>query len=97
MNELIELAHQFLQNFCLGDRQNQALLYKRIDLFLNPGVGINRNTYMEQLFSIFCIKDLKTSQYFDKNNFTFCIYYFYQEEGMKYHNFLVQELFLTDI
>lgn len=47
MNELIELAHQFLQNFCLGDRQNQALLYKRIDLFLNPGVGINRNTYME--------------------------------------------------
>lgn len=38
MNELIELAHQFLQNFCLGDRQNQALLYKRIDLFLNPGL-----------------------------------------------------------
>lgn len=40
MNELIELAHQFLQNFCLGDRPNQALLYKSIDLFLNPGVSI---------------------------------------------------------
>ena len=39
MNELIELAHQFLQNFCLGDRPNQALLYKSIDLFLNPGVS----------------------------------------------------------
>ncbi|XP_071518112.1 inositol 1,4,5-trisphosphate receptor [Panulirus ornatus] len=38
MNELIELAHQFLQNFCLGDRANQALLYKSIDLFLNPGL-----------------------------------------------------------
>ncbi|KAK7083804.1 Inositol 1,4,5-trisphosphate receptor type 1, partial [Halocaridina rubra] len=38
MNELIELAHQFLQNFCLGDRQNQALLYKNIELFLNPGL-----------------------------------------------------------
>ncbi|CAL4148727.1 unnamed protein product, partial [Meganyctiphanes norvegica] len=38
MNELIELAHKFLQNFCHGDRQNQALLYKSIDLFLNPGL-----------------------------------------------------------
>ncbi|KAK3865118.1 hypothetical protein Pcinc_029236 [Petrolisthes cinctipes] len=38
MNELIELAHQFLQNFCLGDRANQALLHKSIDLFLNPGL-----------------------------------------------------------
>ncbi|XP_066945110.1 inositol 1,4,5-trisphosphate receptor isoform X32 [Macrobrachium rosenbergii] len=38
MNELMELAHQFLQNFCLGDRQNQALLYKNIELFLNPGL-----------------------------------------------------------
>lgn len=38
MNELIELAHQFLQNFCLGDRPNQALLYKSIELFLTPGL-----------------------------------------------------------
>ena len=39
MNELIELAHQFLENFCMGDRQNQVLLHKNIDLFLNPGVS----------------------------------------------------------
>ncbi|XP_076048925.1 inositol 1,4,5,-trisphosphate receptor isoform X4 [Oratosquilla oratoria] len=38
MNELIVLAHQFLQNFCLQDRQNQVLLHKNIDLFLNPGI-----------------------------------------------------------
>lgn len=38
MNELMRLAHEFLQNFCLGNRQNQVLLYKNLDLFLNPGV-----------------------------------------------------------
>lgn len=39
MNELMRLAHEFLQNFCLGNQQNQVLLYKHLDLFLNPGVG----------------------------------------------------------
>ena len=43
MNELIDLAHQFLQNFCLGDKTNQYLLYKNIDLFLNPGVSFDRD------------------------------------------------------
>ncbi|XKL65729.1 hypothetical protein PGB90_009149 [Kerria lacca] len=38
MNELMRLAHQFLQNFCLGNQQNQMLLHKHLDLFLNPGV-----------------------------------------------------------
>lgn len=38
MNELMRLAHEFLQNFCLGNTQNQALLHKHIDLFLTPGV-----------------------------------------------------------
>lgn len=38
MNELMRLAHEFLQNFCLGNHQNQILLYKHLDLFLNPGV-----------------------------------------------------------
>eukprot|EP00095_Tigriopus_kingsejongensis_P011560 maker-scaffold768_size100864-snap-gene-0.9 protein:Tk11560 transcript:maker-scaffold768_size100864-snap-gene-0.9-mRNA-1 annotation:"inositol -trisphosphate receptor" len=38
MNELMRLAHQFLQNFCLGNNQNQSLLHKHIDLFLNPGL-----------------------------------------------------------
>lgn len=39
MNELMQLAHTFLQNFCLGNHQNQALLVKHIDLFLLPGVS----------------------------------------------------------
>lgn len=38
MNELMRLAHEFLQNFCLGNQQNQVLLHKHLDLFLNPGV-----------------------------------------------------------
>lgn len=39
MNELMRLAHEFLQNFCLGNHQNQVLLFKHLDLFLNPGVS----------------------------------------------------------
>ncbi|CAB3383323.1 Hypothetical predicted protein [Cloeon dipterum] len=38
MNELMRLAHEFLQNFCLGNQQNQTLLHKQLDLFLNPGI-----------------------------------------------------------
>ena len=38
MNELMRLAHEFLQNFCLENKQNQALLHKHLDLFLTPGV-----------------------------------------------------------
>ncbi|XP_053593161.1 inositol 1,4,5-trisphosphate receptor isoform X1 [Microplitis demolitor] len=38
MNELMRLAHEFLQNFCLGNQQNQVLLHKHLDLFLNPGI-----------------------------------------------------------
>ncbi|XP_050314541.1 inositol 1,4,5-trisphosphate receptor isoform X2 [Anthonomus grandis grandis] len=38
MNELMRLAHEFLQNFCLGNQQNQILLYKHLDLFLTPGI-----------------------------------------------------------
>lgn len=60
MKELIELAHQFLQNFCLGDRPNQALLYKSIDLFLNPGVSI-----WFYLFS-----DISHIKCFQEDNFT---------------------------
>lgn len=39
MKELMRLAHEFLQNFCLGNQQNQVLLHKQLDLFLNPGVS----------------------------------------------------------
>ena len=38
MNELMKLAHEFLQYFCLGNAQNQTLLHKHIDLFLTPGL-----------------------------------------------------------
>ena len=41
MNEIIKLAHEFLQNFCLKNSANQALLHKHIDLFLNPGVSLS--------------------------------------------------------
>lgn len=38
MNEIMTLAHTFLQNFCRGNPQNQALLHKHLNLFLTPGV-----------------------------------------------------------
>eukprot|EP00092_Neocalanus_flemingeri_P012650 GFUD01013633.1.p1 GENE.GFUD01013633.1~~GFUD01013633.1.p1 ORF type:complete len:2696 (-),score=487.89 GFUD01013633.1:214-8301(-) len=37
MNELMRLAHQFLQNFCLGNQNNQVLLHKHLELFMNHG------------------------------------------------------------
>lgn len=51
MNELMRLAHQFLQNFCLGNQQNQVLLHKHLDLFLNPGV--NKSSLYFFLFSTY--------------------------------------------
>lgn len=47
MNEVMNLAHTFLQNFCRGNPQNQVLLHKHLNLFLTPGVGIlvTSNTY----------------------------------------------------
>lgn len=39
MQEIMKLAHEFLQNFCAGNQQNQTLLHKHINLFLNPGVS----------------------------------------------------------
>ncbi|CAG9560087.1 unnamed protein product [Danaus chrysippus] len=38
MDELLGLAHEFLQHFCHGNIQNQAILHKHLDLFLNAGV-----------------------------------------------------------
>ena len=39
MNELMRLAHEFLQNFCRSNQPNQALLHKHLELFLTPGVS----------------------------------------------------------
>lgn len=38
MGEVMRLAHDFLQHFCLGNHQNQGLLHKHIELFLTPGL-----------------------------------------------------------
>ncbi|KAM9815199.1 inositol 1,4,5-trisphosphate receptor type 2 isoform X1 [Syngnathus typhle] len=38
MNEIMALAHTFLQNFCRGNHQNQFLLHKHLNLFLTPGL-----------------------------------------------------------
>lgn len=38
MQEIIRYTHLFLQKFCMGNQENQALLHKNLNLFLNPGV-----------------------------------------------------------
>uniref|UniRef100_A0A669F8S1 Inositol 1,4,5-trisphosphate receptor n=1 Tax=Oreochromis niloticus TaxID=8128 RepID=A0A669F8S1_ORENI len=38
MNDIMTLAHTFLQNFCKGNHQNQVLLHKQLNLFLTPGL-----------------------------------------------------------
>ena len=42
MNEIIKLAHEFLQNFCLKSDFNQNLLHKHVSMnpetFMNPGL-----------------------------------------------------------
>lgn len=53
MQEIMKLAHEFLQNFCAGNQQNQALLHKHINLFLNPGV---RTTSCHDLYFFFLVR-----------------------------------------
>ncbi|XP_053377799.1 inositol 1,4,5-trisphosphate receptor type 1-like isoform X4 [Mercenaria mercenaria] len=38
MMELMKLAHEFLQSFCLENQQNQSLLHQSLDLFLTAGI-----------------------------------------------------------
>ncbi|KAK0153640.1 Inositol 1,4,5-trisphosphate receptor type 3 [Merluccius polli] len=38
MQEIIRYTHLFLQRFCMGNQENQALLHKNLNLFLNPGL-----------------------------------------------------------
>ncbi|XP_020651503.3 inositol 1,4,5-trisphosphate-gated calcium channel ITPR3 [Pogona vitticeps] len=38
MLEILRLTHQFLQKFCAGNQENQALLHKHLNLFLTPGL-----------------------------------------------------------
>uniref|UniRef100_H3C9T0 Inositol 1,4,5-trisphosphate receptor n=1 Tax=Tetraodon nigroviridis TaxID=99883 RepID=H3C9T0_TETNG len=48
MQDIMKLAHEFLQNFCAGNQQNQVLLHKHVNLFLNP--GILEATTMQHIF-----------------------------------------------
>ncbi|KAM3872536.1 inositol 1,4,5-trisphosphate-gated calcium channel ITPR3 isoform 2-T2 [Diretmus argenteus] len=38
MQEIIRYTHTFLQKFCTGNQENQILLHKSLNLFLNPGL-----------------------------------------------------------
>jgi hypothetical protein len=40
MLEVMRLAHEFLQHFCLNNSPNQILLEKHLDLFMTPGVRL---------------------------------------------------------
>lgn len=88
MQEIMKLAHEFLQNFCAGNQQNQALLHKHINLFLNPGVsgaGLLRGIVL-LLFLLFLtdcpfcplfsqlsqILEAVTMQHIFMNNFQLC-------------------------
>ena len=39
MDEVMKMAHEFLQHFCLSNHQNQSILEKHLDLFMTPGVS----------------------------------------------------------
>jgi len=40
MHEVIRLAHEFLQCFCLGNQINQNLLHQNLNMFLTTGVCV---------------------------------------------------------
>lgn len=82
MQEIMKLAHEFLQNFCAGNQQNQVLLHKHINLFLNPGV---RRTDAFSKIGFLCEKrrgiyslllsqilEATTMQHIFMNNFQLC-------------------------
>lgn len=41
----MQLANEFLKNFCLGNQQNQILLHNLLDFFLNSGVLEAKTVY----------------------------------------------------
>uniref|UniRef100_A0A8D2LXY5 Inositol 1,4,5-trisphosphate receptor n=1 Tax=Varanus komodoensis TaxID=61221 RepID=A0A8D2LXY5_VARKO len=51
MNEIMNLAHMFLQNFCRGNPQNQVLLHKHLNLFLTPGIIVAYAETMRHIFT----------------------------------------------
>lgn len=82
MQEIMKLAHEFLQNFCAGNQQNQTLLHKHINLFLNPGVS-STDAFSDMFFECDCgvyswfltlsqILEATTMQHIFMNNFQLC-------------------------
>ena len=71
MANIMEVAHRFLQVFCLCNPQNQALLHKDINLFMTPGVRDNictmqrhKKTNNFKIFEAVC--DIAFQQYVNK-------------------------------
>lgn len=54
MQEIMKLAHEFLQNFCAGNQQNQTLLHKHLSLFLNTGVSFKLAAFLVSSDVAFC-------------------------------------------
>lgn len=62
MDELLALAHEFLQHFCHGNQQNQAILHKHLDLFLNVGVSIKEINYQIKIIVLCSTEFIKSDQ-----------------------------------
>lgn len=84
MQEIMKLAHEFLQNFCAGNQPNQVLLHKHVNLFLNPGVSSTGTFFKNRLLcatpnagGIYSwpfsqILEATTMQHVFMNNFQLC-------------------------
>ncbi|CAG9569915.1 unnamed protein product [Danaus chrysippus] len=64
MVELLDLAHEFLQHFCHGNTQNQAILHKHLDLFLNAGV---KEAYVGFLNHCYIDKEVEMKEIYSSN------------------------------
>ena len=42
MREIMHIAHEFLQNFCRNNVNNQSLLHRHIHLFLQSGDSVSK-------------------------------------------------------
>lgn len=62
MDEVMKMAHEFLQHFCLSNHQNQILLEKYLDLFLTPGVSCYCCNLIKVMTSVLFFRFLKQEQ-----------------------------------
>uniref|UniRef100_A0A8C3MJI0 Inositol 1,4,5-trisphosphate receptor n=1 Tax=Geospiza parvula TaxID=87175 RepID=A0A8C3MJI0_GEOPR len=66
MMEILKFTHQFLQKFCAGNQENQALLHKHLNLFLTPGGGNSAPHLGLRLL------EAETMQHIFLNNYQLC-------------------------